>query len=224
MSEERWIVIPNWGRFQHYQKRAGEQVTRPDWIKNYGRLLHDDAYLKLTLRQRGILHGIWLLYASSGQQLGASVAQLGRLLGEDTVRTRDLEALSDAGFIAFSSRDGLDGLYTNSSPEQYKEEKEQATKLSNGSVDLPEDHPEGEGDSAYALVLLLAAVEGSDAVKAQLRSQVEAMALAPFALHSARDELAKAKASGKHIRSDKAYVLAILERYVEPDLETKDAA
>ena len=91
-------------------------------------------------------------------------------------------------------------------------------KNSYASVDLPSNQ-EGGGDSAYALVLLLAAVEGSDAVKAQLRSKVEVMALQPYALHSARDELAKAKANGKHIKSDKAYVLAILDRYVEPSLE-----
>jgi hypothetical protein len=94
-------------------------------------------------------------------------------------------------------------------------------KNSNGSVDLPSTL-KGEGESAYALVLLLAAVKGTDAVKAQLRSKVEAMELAPYALHSARDELVKARANGTKIRSEAAYVFAILERYVderEPSLK-----
>lgn len=131
----RWIVIPNWEKFQHYKTRSGESVMRPEWIKNYGRLLHDDAYLKLTLRQRGILHGIWLLYASSGQQLGSGAAQLGRLLGEDTVRARDIEALNSAGFIEFSSRPTLEQVYTASSPE-IEIEKEKAVRVV--ADDLPQ--------------------------------------------------------------------------------------
>ena len=95
--------------------------------------------------------------------------------------------------------------------------KEKAlAKNSNGSVDLPQNF-KGEGESAYALVLLLAAVEGTDAVKAQLRSKVEAMELAPYALHSARDELVKARANGKPVKNEPKYVLAICERYAEPE-------
>jgi hypothetical protein len=221
---ERWIIIPNWRKFQHYQKRDGEEVKRPEWIKNYGRLLHDDAYLALSLERRGVLHGLWLEYAASGRQLIDSTCSLSRRL-DGRVTRATLDALNHAGFIAYSSSPDLDGLYTNSRAEQIREEKSKAlAKNSNGSVDLPQDQDEGEGESTYALVLLLAAVEGSDAVKAQLRSKVEQMELAPFALHSAREELLKAKLNGKKIRSEAAYVLAICERYAEPNLEDEPKA
>ena len=144
---------------------------------------------------------------------------------------RDLDSLNHAGFIAFSASNPASSVQARLQAQSREEKKELLAKGLSGSVDLPEDHLEGEGDSAYALVLLLAAVQGSDAVKAQLRSSVEAMALQPYALHSARDELTKAKSNGKHIRSDKAYVLAILDRYVEPsfdepepEFETNEAA
>src|SRR5215831_162610 len=92
MTGER-LEIVGWQRFQHYKDRD------PPWIKNYTRLLADHNYLRLTLRQRGILHGLWLLYAASGRDLGASAARLGQMLGDPTVRRRDLERLSEAGFI-----------------------------------------------------------------------------------------------------------------------------
>jgi len=82
-----------WDEFQHYKDRD------PAWIKNYTRLLADENYLALTLRQRGILHGVWLLYAASGRKLGSSPARLGLMLGDSSVRRRDIERLEQAGFI-----------------------------------------------------------------------------------------------------------------------------
>lgn len=93
MNDERRIEVCNWNKFQHYKDRD------PPWIKNYTRLLADHNYLSLTLRQRGILHGLWLLYAASGRDLGHSPAQIGSMLGQERVRTRDLERLEQAGFI-----------------------------------------------------------------------------------------------------------------------------
>lgn len=95
MSENRWIVVPQWGRFQHYGR-----TRRPIWIKNYNALLHKDDYIDLTLGLRGLLHGLWLAYADSE----------GRLRRRDLAatlhaRARDvhLEALQQAGFIEFSA-------------------------------------------------------------------------------------------------------------------------
>jgi hypothetical protein len=104
---EQWIIVKHWGDFQHYKDRD------PTWIKNYTRLLHDDAYLDLTLHQRGVLHGIWLSYAAADGQLRGSMAtggrqgrdstaRLSRQLGE-RVTTATLEALNHAGFIGFSA-------------------------------------------------------------------------------------------------------------------------
>jgi len=125
---ERYIIVRNWEKHQHkdiWKKSQG----RPPWIKVYTQLLYDDAYMQLPQRLRGLLHGIWMLYASSGgvvpaspsyiarmlgcesewvararRERGESVASSGREDGEDTVRTRDLKALEKAGFIEFKSR------------------------------------------------------------------------------------------------------------------------
>jgi hypothetical protein len=93
MSDELWIVVRNWRRFQHYENRD------PPWIKNYLALLHDHGYLNLTGHQRAVLHGIWLEYASARCQLAANTASLTRRLGL-RVSSATLEALNDAGFIA----------------------------------------------------------------------------------------------------------------------------
>jgi hypothetical protein len=119
-----YIEIPNWdgtddpkAGFQHYKDRD------PKWIKSYTRLLAKDEYLQLTLRQRGLLHGIWLAYASSGRKLGASPAQLRRALGSETVRARDIEALNHAGFIVIRASGSLAKRATLASPEKRREEK-----------------------------------------------------------------------------------------------------
>src|SRR3990167_3921160 len=100
MSEpERWIIVTAWERHQH---RDMARTSVPPWMKVYTRLLSDDDYLKLSFRQRGILLGIWLAYARGRRVLGSSPARLGRILGDETVRQRDLDTLNHAGFITFS--------------------------------------------------------------------------------------------------------------------------
>lgn len=77
---ERWIVIPNWAEFQHYKERD------PKWIKNYTRLLNDAEYRALNGRLRGILHGLWLLYAASDGHVPGSPAYIASQLGVPTER------------------------------------------------------------------------------------------------------------------------------------------
>lgn len=96
MSGERWIVVRNWQRFQHYKDR------NPTWIKNYVELLHDPTYLELPEGCRAILHGLWLEYASSRARVRLDTRSLSRRLAL-RVTTRQLERLSDAGFIEFSA-------------------------------------------------------------------------------------------------------------------------
>jgi len=121
---DRWIVIPNWEKFQHYKTRDGESVLRPEWIKNYGRLLHDDAYRRLSFPQRAVLHGLWLEYAASGREIADDTAALSQRLGGRVTRAT-LDALNHAGYIAFSSRPSLEQVYTTSRPE-LEIEKEKA--------------------------------------------------------------------------------------------------
>lgn len=96
---DMWIVVARWDEFQH---RDMARSSVPPWIKNFTKLMHDDAYRKLTGHQRAILHGIWLEYASARRQLILSTTSLTHRLGL-RVTTRHLEVLRDAGYIEFSA-------------------------------------------------------------------------------------------------------------------------
>jgi hypothetical protein len=100
VSTEIYIIVNRWSEFQHYKDRD------PKWIKNYQRLLHDQAYLDLTGHQRAVLHGLWLLYASSGCQLTLNSRSLSRQLSL-RVTSDILETLNHAGFITFSASSAL---------------------------------------------------------------------------------------------------------------------
>ena len=88
-----WISVRNWRKFQHYDPAK----RQPPWIKTYTELLDEDDYAGLTLRQRGLLHGVWLAYARS--RCGLRASRVGLMVGDDTVKKRDLDALNHAGFI-----------------------------------------------------------------------------------------------------------------------------
>lgn len=92
---ERWIVIPKWEEFQHYKDRD------PKWIKAWCRLLSDDDYMSLSFHLRGVLHSLWMAYASANGQLLDTPQSLHRQLGHRVMR-RDVESLNHAGFIGFS--------------------------------------------------------------------------------------------------------------------------
>jgi hypothetical protein len=77
----------------------------PPWIKNLTQLLGDDDYLNLTLMQRGVLHGLWLMYASHRRVLSEAEARhfLCRSAAEAR-RWRDtIESLNHARFIHLSA-------------------------------------------------------------------------------------------------------------------------
>jgi hypothetical protein len=99
---ERYIAICNWDKFQHkdlWRKSNG----RPPWIKAYTNLLHNDDWLELPQAQRGLLLGLWLMYASAGRAVSESGAK--RLLVSSESDARywrvRITSLSDAGFIQF---------------------------------------------------------------------------------------------------------------------------
>jgi hypothetical protein len=124
---DQWIWIPNWDGpdgFQHYRNRD------PIWIKNYTRLLSHDAYMDLSFTRRGILHGIWMEYASSARRLRGDTLTLTRRLGQKVSR-RDLESLNHAGFIELLASNVLAERLQDASPHarprprERREEKEQ---------------------------------------------------------------------------------------------------
>jgi hypothetical protein len=99
---ERWIIIPRWDDFQH---RDMARSSVPPWIKAYTRLLHDNDYMTLSLSQRGLLHGIWLLFASHRRVLSYDRAStlLATNSGEARHMASNIEALVRAGFIEISA-------------------------------------------------------------------------------------------------------------------------
>lgn len=122
--DERWIVIPNWERFQHYSDRD------PAWIKNYLSLLHKDEYLRLTGHQRAVLHGLWLAYAAAHCQLRVDTLSLTRQIGL-RVSSRTLELLNHAGLVEFSaSKPRAPAPARSREGEKEKEEETPQTPLS----------------------------------------------------------------------------------------------
>lgn len=93
-SEDDWLIVPNWGKFQHYRNR------NPAWIKVYSQLLHDPDYLGLSLASKGLLVLVWLSYSSTDEQL--TVRSL-RRLARDKFGFPQLLALNHAGFLSWSA-------------------------------------------------------------------------------------------------------------------------
>ena len=93
---DRWIIIPNWDKFQHYGYHQ-----RPPWIKVYTALNSDPKWEALTLGQKGLLVVIWLEYARSSRELTlkAVAKQAGR-----SHKAGAIKALETAGFIRLASR------------------------------------------------------------------------------------------------------------------------
>jgi hypothetical protein len=113
MSDERWIVVPNWEKFQHYNDRT------PVWIKVYAELNSSDEWTRLTLAERGLLVTVWLEFGRSRGQ--CSVGHVQRLCGS-SARVRHFEALSDAGFIEISASKPLALRYHSRAPARSREE------------------------------------------------------------------------------------------------------
>ncbi len=145
-----YIVVPRWDEFQH---RDMARTTIPPWIKNYTRLLSDDDYLSLTMSQRGILHGLWLMFATHRRSLNEARAKRHLCTNKAELRhwSSNLSAIVDAGFIALSASKPagkVAGLEVEVEVEVEVEEKEQtlaAVAASNGALSERENKPTSAG-------------------------------------------------------------------------------
>jgi hypothetical protein len=117
-TTELWIVIPRWDDFQHPDTTRTGNIP---WVKNFTRLLSDDAYLSLTDNQRAVLHGLWLDYARSRGKVPENTAKLSRRLSL-RVTKRTLEALNHAGFIEFSASSAQAELQAQTRRDKTREE------------------------------------------------------------------------------------------------------
>jgi hypothetical protein len=94
VSDDLWIIVPKWDKFQHYTDRD------PLWIKVYTELGSNPDFCDLTAASRGVLLTVWVEFARSRGQL-----KLSRVLDQIPNKglTKSLESLSDAGFILLSA-------------------------------------------------------------------------------------------------------------------------
>jgi hypothetical protein len=93
MSDDPWIIVPNWTKYQHYKDRE------PTWIKLYLELNSRDDWLDLTDGARGLLALIWVEFARSKGQL-----RFHKLPAKTRQkhRRRTLQRLNDAGWVRLS--------------------------------------------------------------------------------------------------------------------------
>lgn len=129
-----------WDRFQHYKDR---DVL---WVKNYTRLMDDDAYLALTPHCTAILHRLWLVYAKSRCELRNDTAMLSRRLSLK-VTTTHLRLLNQAGFIAFVASKSLAERYHDRTPHVLAERREEKSKPSavvEGPIEADGENPEDD--------------------------------------------------------------------------------
>ena len=94
MSDNQWVVIPNWDKFQHYKDRD------PVWIKLYTGLNSRDDWLQLSIAERGLLCTAWIEYARSAEHLRVENV---RRLCAGKARQKHWTSLSDAGFVELSA-------------------------------------------------------------------------------------------------------------------------
>lgn len=152
MPDDLYIVIRHWDRFQHYADR------RPIWIKNYVALLANPSYSRLTWTQRGVLHGLWLMYAETQCELPVDTAWLSRQLTGRVTRAT-LEALNHAGFIEFSASKPL-------ARARVEKEEEKEKKV----VRTPRSKPQTPVDRIRAMIQN-GAITDAVTLEAELRAQ-----------------------------------------------------
>jgi hypothetical protein len=115
VSDDPWIIVPSWRKFQHYTDRD------PPWIKLYTELGSNDDWLELTDAECGLLVRIWVEYARSRGVLRASRVPAAALQKN---RRRGLERLVQAGFIHLSASKPLALAHARARAKKKSEEEE----------------------------------------------------------------------------------------------------
>jgi hypothetical protein len=93
MSDDPWIIVPNWSKYQHYKDRE------PTWIKLYLELNSRDDWLDLTDAERGLLVLVWVAFACSKGQLKFHNLPANT---RQKHRRRTLQRLNHAGWVRLS--------------------------------------------------------------------------------------------------------------------------
>ena len=195
---DRWIIIPRWRDFQHYTDRD------PKWIKNYRAQLADDDYLNLSFAQRGLLHSLRLQYALSDGRVREDTVGLTKKLGR-RVRKDSLEALENAGFIAFSASKPLALAYQVASAEQ------EVSRGKNPPTPLSLIDGDKDFSNSFHVEALIANIKDKKPHTAD-KIRAAAQGLAPAAIEDVRERMGQAR---HWLRSDAAWAISELNRLTQ---------
>ena len=136
---ERYIVVRNWERFQHYKDR------NPTWIKSHLEALDNEDYMGSSLAVRGLIECIWKLYARHKGVL--TVNQTRHLVcthrGDSRHFRRHIESLCNAGFIEITASRPVPIRYHRDRSKEEKIYKETET-VGSTDVELPIEISNGE--------------------------------------------------------------------------------
>lgn len=117
-----FLEIKNWKKHQHYKQE------RPAWIKVYGALLDDPAFLALPETAQAQLLKLWLLASRMGHPL-PNDAEL--LASKICTKRLYLAALTAAGFLIPThekSRESLEDSYSTKTDNNREQRTETETK------------------------------------------------------------------------------------------------
>lgn len=211
-SSAGWIVVVGWETFQHYRDRT------PIWIKTYLDLLERDEYLDLPPATRGLLHDLWLLTARRSGVVSANTLRLSRVLGCQ-VRRSQLEALADAGFIAFSASKPVPKPEQNRSRSgpRARVEAETEKRERPRDVDLGTNGARGTGQDLPVDLELGRARLVQVAPKVNLR-MMEDFALPPAAWFAAAEEIDE-----QHPSEPERYAFRLFQTWAQEKRYAADA-
>jgi hypothetical protein len=91
VSEQGYLEVKNWERFQHYKDR------RPPWIKLHAEVQDDYEFSHLPDASKAHLMGIWILASKLQNKVPADPQWISRRIG--ATEPVDLERLFASGFL-----------------------------------------------------------------------------------------------------------------------------
>lgn len=135
MSHPKFLAVKNFSRFQHYKDR------RPLWIKFYGAILDDYAFVQLPDATKAHLMLLWQVAATHGNRIPNDPKYIA--LATKARSKVNIAALLAAGFLVdadlIEETDGpasnvlADG-YQDASPEKNREEKRERREETTSSA------------------------------------------------------------------------------------------
>lgn len=162
MTQPRFLAVKNFSKFQHYKDR------RPLWIKFYGSILDDYAFVQLPDATKAHLMLLWQVAATHGNRIPNDPKYIA--LATKARSKVNIAALIAAGFLVDAdlieqtddpASEVLADRYQDDSPEKNREEREKRRVETTSS-----DAPNFEA-SKWELLALLG---GTDTAKQEIET------------------------------------------------------